>query len=437
MTRRPALAWLAIVVPLWVTFALCCAWEPIVRDSWGHLHWHRQVDMSFDVVYEFAKGNYLHNNPRLGQVATFLMMTPGPWHWLITPLIELAMFYLATALVLARWPSVRRADDAYAFVVTTAVVAVCSPVIGQMLFYRPFTGNYLVGMVLDLAWLVPYRFAGEAGATRRPASIAIAAALGMFVLGFAGGECNEHVAPAIGLLAAAFAWPRRREPRPWMIAGALGLIAGWIALLVAPGQDIRYNALATETGTLGRIAERGVLDDLWLVVKPDLYLLAALPWLAIAAIGRVRGGAAPLSPPTRLALLALGAASVVIAVTLLGSPKQGERLYFAAVVLAAIAIAGWLVAVARTRGLRIAAVAVSALVLAVICERCLETYYVVGRESAARIELLDRAAPGSVVTVPRYTREHSRWFLGEDFDADDHRHLVAHDFGLADIQLAP
>jgi hypothetical protein len=49
------------------------------------------------------------------------------------------------------------------------------------------------------------------------------------------------------------------------------------------------------------------------------------------------------------------------------------------------------------------------------------------------------AAPGSTPTVQRYSREHSRWFVGEDFgsDSDDHRKLIAHDFGLAEIQLAP
>ena len=439
MNRRAPLLWLAIVAPLWIAFALCCAWEPIVRDSWGHLHWHRTTPMSLDTVIEFARQQYVHNNPRLGQVVTFVLMTPGPWHPLITPVIELAMFYLATAIVLGRWPSARRADDALAFVVTTAIVAVCSPVIGQMLFYRPFTGNYLVGFVLDLAWLVPYRFAGEA--ERAPAGWprATAAALGMLVLGFAAGECNEHTGPAIGLLAIAFAWPRLRERRVrvWMIAGALGLLAGWVALLLAPGQDIRYNGLGTESTALGRIADRGARADLWLVVKPSLYLLAAVPWLVVAAIGRVRGGAAPLTAPARLALRALAVAALVVAITLLGSPKEGERLYFAAVVLAAMAIAGWLLAVARTHALRIACAALSALALAVICERCIETYYVVGRESAERIDILDHAAPGSAPTVPRYTREHSRWFLGEDFDADDHRHLVAHDFGLAEIHLAP
>src|SRR5579883_1834991 len=101
---RARLLWLAIVAPLWLVLVLCCAWEPIVRDSWGHFHWHRTQDMSLDLVWEFARGNYVHNNPRFGQLLTFLVMTPGPYHAIATPLVELVMFAAATALVLGRWP---------------------------------------------------------------------------------------------------------------------------------------------------------------------------------------------------------------------------------------------------------------------------------------------------------------------------------------------
>jgi hypothetical protein len=195
---------------------------------------------------------------------------------------------------------------------------------------------------------------------------------------------------------------------------------------------------------LGRITERGVGRDLFLVVKPYIYYAVfGVPWLVIAIVARVRGGGPMMTPAERRPLLALVVASLVVTVTLLGSPKEGERLYFAVAVFAAMAIAGAVIAATRTTPrLRLAAIVFSALVLAVICERCIETYAVVGPESEERIDILSKAAPGSTVTLPRYTREHSHWWVGEDLDADDHgpkSHIwiVAHDFGLADIQLAP
>jgi hypothetical protein len=439
--------WLAILVPLWLTLMLCCAWEPVVRDSWGHLHWHRTNEMSWQLIYDFAEGTYVHNNPRLGQVMTFLAMTPGPYHAIFTPLVELAMFVFATMLVLGRRPRATSGDDAYAFLVVTALVAACSPVIGQMLFYRPFAGNYLFGLVLDLAWLLPYRLHGEAQRAGRRWWVETLGALGLLVLGFAAGECNEHTGPAVALLAIVFVVPgvrARRRVRAWMIAGLLGLAAGWLALVMAPGQDIRYNGLAHEAGPLGRIVDRGALRDLVLVAKAYLHPLFALAWLLIALVAwRARTvtakRAAWLSAATRLALVGLAAASLVVAVTLLGSPKDGERLYFAADVLAATAIAGWVLALVRTGRPRVACAVLSALALALGAERCLETYYVVGDEGRERVEILSNAAPGATPTVPRYSRPHSWWFIGEDFDDDDptRRHITAHDYGLADIQLSP
>jgi hypothetical protein len=442
--RAPAAAfwWWPILSVLWLTFLLCCMWEPVVRDSWGHFHWHRTQPMSWDVLVGFAEGQYLHNNPRFGQVITFLLMTPGSTHAIVTPIVYLGMFAVATAIVLGRWPRLTSNDDAFAFLVVTAAICASAPAIGPMLFYRPFSGNYTYTMMLNLIWLLPYRLMQEVAPPPRAPWIELVAAVGMLVLGGVAGECNEHTVPAFGMLALAFAWPAvraRRGVRAWMVAGAVGLVAGWIALLLAPGQDIRYNGLGHEAGVLGRIADRGVGRDLFLLVKPYVYYAVfVVPWLVIAVIARVRARGPVLATADRRPPLVLLAGSLVVTVTLLGSPKEGERLYFAPVVFAAMAAAGAALAATRTMPkLRLALVAISAVAACVICERCIETYAVVGPESEDRLHILSTAAPGSHVTLPRYTREHSHWWLGEDLDADDSRRARAGEFGVADIELAP
>src|SRR5262249_34123599 len=153
---------------------------------------------------------------------------------------------------LGRWPSVRRADDALAFATVTALFAICTPQFGPMLFYRPFFGNYTFGLLLNLAWLVPYRF-GSKGHWWWGLPVAL--------LGVAAGMCNEHTGPAFLGLAVAAMW-QQRAARTWMFAGLLGLAAGYVLLMVAPGHDARYNGLAKEAGILGRIAELGALENL-------------------------------------------------------------------------------------------------------------------------------------------------------------------------------
>ena len=154
--RSRVATWAAVVVPLWIVMILCTHWEPVQRDGWGHLIWQRHTGLAWSSLLDFARGTYVHNNPRLGQVVTLLMFTPGPWHAVGTPILELATFYLLVALVLGRCP--RTTDDALIFLATFAITAVTAPQFGEMLFYRPYTGNYVFGFCVNLAFLVPFRF---------------------------------------------------------------------------------------------------------------------------------------------------------------------------------------------------------------------------------------------------------------------------------------
>lgn len=47
---------------------------------------------------------YLRENPRLGQPLTLLSYAPGPYHLIITPVVELAVLALLTAVTVPRYP---------------------------------------------------------------------------------------------------------------------------------------------------------------------------------------------------------------------------------------------------------------------------------------------------------------------------------------------
>src|SRR5262249_49556020 len=156
-----------------------------------------------------------------------------------------------------RWPSLRRAADARMFAAIAAMIAVSAPGLGPMLFYRPYTGNYVYGLVISLAFAVPYRlFADAPRAWGWWWSVPV-----MLVLGVAAGLSNEHTAPTFAGIAAFSAiafWRRGNGVVPWAVAGLLGALAGGIALLVAPGQEIRYAGLATQQTMWERLAGYGV-----------------------------------------------------------------------------------------------------------------------------------------------------------------------------------
>ncbi|HTL38939.1 MAG TPA: DUF6056 family protein, partial [Kofleriaceae bacterium] len=445
---RPAvkgvLAWTVAVVPMWIVLILCTHWEPVAHDGWGHWSWHRTIGMSFDHLLDFAKGTYVHNNPRLGQVLTLLIYTPGPYHAIVTPIVELSMFYLLAVLVLGRWPSLKRADDALLFATIFAMAALTVPSFGLMLFYRPFTGNYLYGLVINLMLLVPYRFHYANPAPKGLTANLWRAPL-MLVLGLAAGLCNEHTGPALaGLIVLALVVFYRKDTRSavrriaslaWGIAGLVGLVAGGIALFKAPGQAIRYNGLANEHGTLGRIVERGAYANGRIIGVALLYCLPLVLWLGIGLVARWRSR--PPAQPREQAViqLVLAGLSLSITLTLLASPKQGPRLYLASVVIACAALAGWMLAQCVARWARAVTAALATVVLAYMTWRCIPTYRTLGREFRERVAILDAAPDNSVADIPIYSIHRTRWSVGDDLLIEKLRNGVSANFGLALVRM--
>jgi hypothetical protein len=409
--KRGWIAWLAVLVPVWITFVVCAHWEPVLRDGWGHVQWHRSFATTPGNVWQFAHDSYVHNNPRFGQVLTLLVYTPGPWHALVTPLVEVLLFYLLALHALGRRPSFARTDDALMFATILAMVALTAPLLGQVLFYRPFTGNYLFSFTIALLFFAPYRMHLAAARPRQWWWIPI-----MLVAGFAAGMGNEHTGPTfVAVVSAAIIafWRRGERPAAWMIAGFAGVLAGGLALYFAPAQSIRYNALATSQSLLGRITERGAGDNLKILGGAYAAAWWLLPWVAVAALGW-RAARTRLDGRRVFPIVAL-AASFAIMVTLLMSPKQGGRLDFASICLACAAVASVVVPLLATVAQRVIAWLLAAAGIAMLLYHLIATYSVVGPEFAQRFAAIESAPEHAVVTVSPYTLHRSRWFLGEDF----------------------
>lgn len=424
--------WALLVIPLWGVLVLCAHWEPVLRDGWAHVEWFRDRGRGLGSFYDFVCECYLRENPRLGQPLTLLSYAPGPYHLIVTPVVELAVLGLLTAVALGRWPSVRRTDDALAAALVTAILAACQPQIGPILTYRPFTWNYVFGLGMNLWWLMPYRRERIA-----PLPVRWWRAPGSCVLGFAAGMCNEHTGIAFGAMAALatlVAW-RRGGLRAWMIAGLVGLIAGYLVLLTAPAQHMRYEGLAERAGLFARIVDRGVAENLRLFGAIALDLLPALPLLVIGLAQRPPPAPGVAADRGSHAVLALG--GVACAVTLLASPRIGGRLYLASIALIGAGLTGWLVGRLTAAWARRTCARLAAAVLIGVSVRVVAIYRVVGPLGAIRLERIVGAPPGAAVTVPRYPFRQSRYFLGDDFEIREVREPTAKIFRLASLALEP
>ncbi len=439
--RDRGAAWFwAILGALWLFLAVMAYLTPIILDDWYQVGWLRHHALTLGGVVDYARYNYFHYNPRLGE--TFLLLVNGPrWiHVALTPAIELGLVFLVHAIALGRWPR-RCARDALALIVIQALLWAASPAPGLLWFYRPFTTNYLYGFCLHLLVLVPYRFAL---AGRDPSRAWLAPAL--LAGGVVAGLGNEHTGPAtiVAIVVVAIVLVRRGVRRLWLAAGAIGLTLGYAALYFAPGQGERYGGIGAGESRLGSLAERGVAGSYDAIVLVVVHaqagiLLALLAIGAASARGQRRG--VPVRGPDRdttLGIAGLVAWAGAILVTLLLSPRLGERLYFASTTLLVIACVVALDPFLQgDRGLaRVVAVVAAAIVVvhvAIFVHVQLEAH----ADADDRLARLEAAPPGTIAVVPPFRHaQRARWFWGDDFVYASLREYVAHEvFGLAGIEI--
>jgi Family of unknown function (DUF6056) len=443
--RRGATWFWAVALGLWLVLAVMAYLTPIILDDWYQVGWLHHHGLTPSSVYAYAHYNYFHYNPRLGE--TLLLLVNGPWpiHVVVTPAIELGLVVLVHAVAFGRWPRpcVR---DARSLLIVQALLWVSAPAPGLLWFYRPFTTNYLFGFALQLLLLVPYRFAlAGRGPTRVWLVPAVAA------LGFAAGLTNEHTGPAtiVAIVVCAVVIVRRGAAagwirRAWLASGALGLVLGYAALYLAPGQRERYGGTGAVATPLGSLMARGVVGSYEaiarLVVHAQAGIVLALAVIGFAAVRAARRGA-PVPGPDRDGALGIGGLVLwagAITSTMLLSPLIGERLYLAPAILLVLACVVAIAPVlAADRGLARVAGGVAAALVAVHAVVFLEVQLAAHADAADRLARLERAPAGTVAVVPpfRHVRR-ARWFWGDDFVYASLREYVAHDvFGLAGIEL--
>ncbi|HET9992962.1 MAG TPA: DUF6056 family protein, partial [Kofleriaceae bacterium] len=258
MTTRAQQRWfVAAVLTLWLLFAIQALQSSLLLDDWFELRYWRDHAFGPTALYQFARFNYFHYNPRIGEVFLALIHGSRAIHVIVTPLVQLALLPTVFVIAFARWPR-RDLRDTGLLLVIQVLVWLVIPIPGIMYFYRPFATNYLWGFTFTLALFVPYRLALASQGPSTRARLWLVPI--MLVLGWVAGMCNEHTGPAAMVAIAAFviaAW-RARRLRAWMLAGLVGLYVGYPMLFFAPGQTVRYAGLATRDTPVKLLAERGI-----------------------------------------------------------------------------------------------------------------------------------------------------------------------------------
>ena len=112
------------------------------------------------------------------------------------------------------------------------------PVFGETILWLTGSANYLWGTSMILLFMLPYRmYDGE-----KTGKWILPKSLGMLVLGVMAGWTNENTAASMILMIALFVLLYKTQKRNipvWAIFGLFGAIAGYIIMIVAPGNFFR------------------------------------------------------------------------------------------------------------------------------------------------------------------------------------------------------
>ena len=437
---------LGLVLATVVFLVRMLSWEPITWDGWYFI---ASESRGIAGYLAFTVSSYFEGNPRIFHVVTLLTYQYPTLHLMATAVVEVTLLLCLLTLARGRLP---RGDlrDSFLFVVIIALFWTMTPVPGQMLFYRPYATNYVYGAMAQLLFLVAYRLRLD---------IRIAPNLNFrfsnlvfLVLGFICGMANEHTGIAIGFGIAMLthrAWLRGRLNN-WMIAGGIGFGAGYLALLMAPGQAQRYGGIGGDSSVLQRIWARDPKEALEIIFSFGHYtwpfIILAIAVIVLGLVVVRSGNQSRFRPDTVREIAAYLLASLVIGATLLGSPMQGVRLDFAATlpIVVAVAIALDRAIVKRWMCVLVGSVAIVAIGYNVIlCTKVLERSH---REFVARVQLLEGGRTHQVVTVPRYTHYwRSQWYRGDDLMDQQlggdpvlrpvHVKVLEEYFGIGSVQL--
>lgn len=128
--------------------------------------------------------------------------------------------------------------DVLIFIGINFLIWFVQPVFGETILWLTGSANYLWGTCIILLFLLPFRMFDNT----KPRKYAALKCIGMCLLGIIAGWTNENTAAAtiiITLLFVLYFYTHKWKIPAWAISGCIGIIAGYIIMIAAPGNIAR------------------------------------------------------------------------------------------------------------------------------------------------------------------------------------------------------
>lgn len=248
-SRQP-LMWCVTFLFFFSAILLLNILTPLISDDFAYMFIYGtdRLVSSVGNIYESQVNHYYQWGGRsvVHSIAQLLLLLPSCVADVLNTFVYMGYVYLIYLHIKGRGQS-----SLSLFILVNLGVWFLQPVLGDTVFWLTGSANYLWGTLFILLLLLPFRLYGGKY-IGLPGQIL--ASVGMLILGIVAGWTNENTAGAM-LLATILYFIYYRSHKwqvpSWLIAGLVGSLAGFIVMIVAPGNYVRAGESSLDLFTIG------------------------------------------------------------------------------------------------------------------------------------------------------------------------------------------
>src|SRR4051812_21119755 len=103
-SRAQSRTFVAAALALWLLFVIQVVQSSLLLDDWYELRYWRDHAFGPTALWQLWRFNYVHYNPRIGEVFLAVIHGSRAIDLVVTPLVQLAILPLVFVIAFARWP---------------------------------------------------------------------------------------------------------------------------------------------------------------------------------------------------------------------------------------------------------------------------------------------------------------------------------------------
>ena len=239
---------IGIIVLLFVGIYFMNRYYPIYIDDWSYFFMLGEDGRRVGSISDIFISQYNHYFEWGGRsvvhfVAQYLLYIGKGWSDMLNSVAYI--LFVITLYLIAKGQQTR--DNIFLFVLINVFLWFFIPSLGENIFWKTGSANYLWGGLLVFSFLYPYcrYYYGKTSKNNTTTLIS------MFFFGLLAGWTNENIFIAslffvVGI-SVLYRYQKKLIPR-WAISGLIGLVIGGVVMLSAPGNFARNEVAIAEMG---------------------------------------------------------------------------------------------------------------------------------------------------------------------------------------------